>query len=102
MILDDLKSAARSVLRPNAVTIVLFVSLGLGTGANAAVFSAVNALLFATPAGVQDAARLLSIYTSGFDGSSYGLSSLPDYDSIRASVPALESVDAIDDSRVTN
>ena len=38
VIVDDLKSAARSVLRPNAVTIVLLVSLGLGTDANAAVF----------------------------------------------------------------
>jgi predicted permease len=102
VLVDDLKSAARSVLRPSAVTMVLFVSLGLGTGANAAVFSAVSALLFSSPAGIQDSSRLLSIYTSGFDGSNYGLSSPLDFDAIRESVTALESVAAIDDSRVTN
>ena len=76
MLLDDLRSAVRSVSRAKTLTGVLLLSLGLGTGANAAVYSVVHALLFRAPAGIAEASRLTSIYTSQYDGRKFGPSSL--------------------------
>ena len=102
MFLDDLRSAARSVSRAKALTAVLLISLGIGTGANAAVFSVVDALLFRAPAGVTQASTLATVHTSYYDGSPFGPSSLPDFESIAQSVPAFASLAAVDDSSRAN
>ena len=102
MILEDVRAAARSVLRARGLTFVLLLSLGLGTGANAAVYSVVNALLFRPPQGVTDAVRLISIHTTQFDGSPYGASSWNDFLSIRTEVPTLQAVAAYDDRTTGN
>jgi len=46
--LQDLKQAARLLLRTKAWTAVVLVSLALGIGANTALFTAVNGLLLQT------------------------------------------------------
>src|SRR3982750_1380351 len=43
--LNDLRHAARMLLNHTGWTAVVVLSLGLGIGANAAIFSAVNAML---------------------------------------------------------
>ena len=78
----DALQAFRSVARTRALTAVIVISLALGTGANAAVYSAVQALLFQGPAGVVAPGELVEIYTSQMNGGSYGESSYPDFQSI--------------------
>ena len=102
MLFHDLRSAARSVWRAKALTIVLVVSLGIGTGANAAVFSVVDTLLFRPSSGLADTGSLATIHTSQFDGSPYGPSSVPDFESIPHSVSAFLSLAAVDDGLRTN
>ena len=75
---------------------MLLISLGLGTGANATVFTAVDRLLFEPPPGVADRSTLIEIFTAGLDGSSYGPSSHPDFESI-ASLPSFSSLAAVDE-----
>jgi putative ABC transport system permease protein len=92
----DLRHAIRSLLSAPWLTAIVVVSLALGTGANAAVYSAVDALLFRPAAGVARPAALVDVFTSQINGGSYGLSSYADYQSI-AAVPGFAAVAAIDD-----
>ena len=87
--LHDLRHAVRGMARAKGATAVLLLSLALGTGVNAAVFGVLDALLLGAPAGVEDAARLISIYTSEFSGAAYGLSSQPDFESVKSSCDVL-------------
>lgn len=90
------------MFRAKALTTVLLVSLGIGTGANAAVFSVVDALLFRPPSGIPDSKDLATIHTSQYDGSPFGPSSGPDFDSIPQSLSAFVSLAAVDDSLRAN
>ena len=73
---------------------VSVASLGLGIGSAAAVAIVANALFFRPPAGVFEPERLVAVFTSRDDGTSYGHSSYPDYRNLAASVAALEGVAA--------
>ena len=97
MFLHDLRSAARSVSRARALTAVVVVTLGIGTGANVAVFSVVRSLLFRAPAGIVSPGSLATIFTSQYDGSPYGPSSLLDFLSIPQSVSTFTTLAAVDD-----
>ena len=97
----DLRHAVRAIAHAKAVVTVLLLSLGLGTGVNAAVHGALDALLFDPPPGVDEAARLVTVYTSEFSGSAYGLSSLADFHSLAES-GAFASIAAVEDSLVAN
>ena len=99
---EDLKSAVRSVLRARTPTAVLLVTLGLGTGANAAVFSVVHSLLFRAPEGIAEPHLLATIHTSQFDGTPFGPSSMADYLSVRSAARSFENVAAFDDRTTTN
>lgn len=98
-LLSALRSAARSLGRARTTTGILLVSLGLGIGANASLYSAIDALLFRAPAGVREPSRLVTIHTSQYNGAVRGPSSYPDYVSARAGIAAFESLAAFDDSR---
>ena len=93
-IVDEFLTAWRSVIRSRGLAGVLLISLGLGTGANATVFTAVNRLLFEAPPGVADRSTLVEIFTAGLDGSSYGPSSYPDFESIATLTPFMASAAA--------
>ena len=78
----DVRHAARSLSRTPAVSITIIVTLALGLGVNAAMFSLVDAILFRPPSGVVDAGgvrRLWSLhnfrsgaqYWSGYDHSGF-------------------------------
>src|SRR5258706_15937938 len=82
--LHDLRHALRHVASAPWLTAVIVVSLALGTGANAAVYSAVDALLFRAPPGVVDAARLVDLHTSQLNGGTFGHSSYSDFQSMAA------------------
>jgi putative ABC transport system permease protein len=97
--IDDLRFAIRSFARAKTTTAVLLVSLAFGTGANAALYSVIRALLFGAPAGLADASRLAKVFTAQFNGAERGFTSYLDYLSIKASSPSFEALAAFDDSR---
>ena len=100
--LQDLRHAVRSIARSKASSAVVLLSLGLGTGMNAAVSTALRSLLVSGPAGVRDPSSLVDIYTAEFSGLPYGPSSYPDYESIRAAAKSFAAIAAIDDNAVEN
>lgn len=89
----------RGLMRRKLATATLLASLALGTGANATLYSAMDALLFRPPSGVGGSSRLVWIHTSQFNGALYGPSSNPDFASIKTGTPGLQSLAAYDDSQ---
>jgi predicted permease len=79
----DLRHALRTLLRAPAFTATIVATLALGIGANAVIFSAVDAVLL-REAAVTDPETLVDVYTTS--GSNlYSSSSYPDYFDLRAS-----------------
>src|SRR4051812_43343575 len=76
------------------------LTLALGTGANAAVFSFVDALLFKPAPGVHPARPLVSVFTSDFSSGPYGETSYEDFRAIAADTHAFAALAALDDSVV--
>ena len=94
--MTELRHAMRSVTSAPWLASVVVLSLALGTGANAAVYSAIDALLFRPPAGVAEPAALADVYTSQINGATYGFSSYADYVSI-AGTAGIEAAAAVED-----
>ncbi len=86
----DLVYAARLLRRNPVFTLTAVVSVAIGIGANTAIFSVANALLFRSPAGVAGPRRLVDIGVTrggrGFNGS------YVDYLDIRERATTLETV----------
>ena len=72
---QDLRYGARVLLKNKSFTLVALVSLAVGIGANTAIFSLANAVLFQTPP-VADAMRVMSVFGDGRE--SFAIS-YPDY-----------------------
>jgi len=81
-VVNDLRSAWRAISRSPGLVAVIVASLAIGAGANAAVYSAIDALLFRGTAGVSSPSALVDVYTSQITGATYGESSFPDFQSI--------------------
>jgi len=77
-LLRDLRYGARLMVRSPGFATAAIVSLGLGIGANTAIFSLLDAVLL-QPMAVSRPAEIVSIYTSDFSSTQYGSSSYPDY-----------------------
>ncbi|HTI39831.1 MAG TPA: ABC transporter permease [Vicinamibacterales bacterium] len=97
-VFQDLRFSARTLIRTPGWTAIAVITLAIGTGANAAVFSFVDALLFRPAPGVQDGAHLVSVFTSDFSSGPYGRTSYPDFVSIRTGTDAFKDLAAIDAS----
>ena len=89
--LSDLRFGARLLVRAPAFTLVAVCSLALGIGANAAIFGAINGLLF-EPVRAAAPDRLVAIFTSDFSGPRYGGSSYADAVDFARGAPALAGV----------
>ncbi len=63
-VFQDLKYSARVLLRAPGFTVVAALTLALGIGANASIFSLVNGLVLRAPAAVHDPGRLVQIARS--------------------------------------
>jgi macrolide transport system ATP-binding/permease protein len=92
-LLQDLRYGARTLVHSPGFTAVAVVSLALGIGANATIFSLVNAILF-RPLPVERPHELVDLYTSDFSGPYYGSSSYPDIVDFRARNDAFSSLAA--------
>jgi len=90
-IVQDLKFGLRGLRARPRITAVAVVSLALGLGANAAVFSLIDALLFRPFAGVQQPRGLVSLRLLSADGDSEN-PSMPDFLDLRAEQEVLESL----------
>ncbi len=88
-ILHDLRYASRSLRQHALVTATIVITLGLGIGANTAVFSLLNAVALRSPLPVRDADRLYTVnggryVTSGPEGARL---SGPMFDVLRQTAP---------------
>src|SRR5262245_50753057 len=63
--MSDLRYALRGFFRSPGFTLFAILSLGLGIGANVAIYSIANAFLNQRVPGVADPARLIRIYRGG-------------------------------------
>lgn len=82
-LLQDLRYAARSLLRNPGFTTIGVLTLALGIGLNSAVFSATEALLLRPLPGVRNADELVQLYRSFGTSLDYGSSSVPHYLDLR-------------------
>ena len=87
-LLQDVRYALRGLARAPGVTLIALLTIALGTGANATVFSFVSALLLRPVPGVVDPGTVVSVFTSDFSSGPYGDSSYPDFESLRVDISA--------------
>jgi predicted permease len=99
-LLYDVRHAVRTLLRTPAWTLMAVLTLALGVGANTAVFSFVDALLFRPAPGVSAGRALVSIYTSDFSSGPWGSTSYPDFVSMQTGTSAFAELAAEDDSGI--
>ena len=97
-LLQDLRYAVRTLFRTPGWTSMAVVTLAIGTGANAAVFSFVDALLFRPAPAIHPARPLVSVFTSDFSSGPYGSTSYPDFLSLVSDTRAFSALAAVDDS----
>ena len=92
-LLQDLRYALRALAKRPGFTLAAVLTLGLGIGANASVFTVVNWLFFKPPAQVARPEALVAVYTSDFSGPRYSATSWMDYiDFRRGSGDVLEDL----------
>ena len=96
--IGDLRYGMRMLLRSPGLTLAAVLSLALGIGANAAIFSYVDAL-WLRPLAVRDSARLVKVFTSENTSSGenlYGATSNPDYQDLRQQLHSITDLAAED------
>jgi predicted permease len=97
-VLRDFRYAARGFVRARWLALTTIVTIGIGAGANATVFSFIDALLFRPPPGVAEPGSLVAVYTSDFSSGPYGTTSAPDYVSLLTDTTAFSNLAAYADN----
>ncbi|MGH7529848.1 MAG: ABC transporter permease [Gemmatimonadales bacterium] len=97
-LLQDLRYAARSLLRTPTLTGAAIICLALGIGANATTFGVVDRLFFQTPPHVQEPDRVVRVYvrriSSSFGPYVAGVGSYVRYADLRNAVSGFDGVAA--------
>jgi putative ABC transport system permease protein len=92
VLLQDARYAARLLRRNPLFAVTATLSLAIGIGANATIFSVANALLFRAPIGVADPDRVVDIGISRNNSNGFNPGSYPDYLDIRQRATTLDGV----------
>jgi putative ABC transport system permease protein len=94
-VLQDVRYAVRGLRRSPGFTSVAVITLALGVGANAAIFSVVDAVLL-RPAPVRDLDRLVVLWeTDRQSGTTREPASVPDYLDFRARARSVDRIGAL-------
>jgi macrolide transport system ATP-binding/permease protein len=93
ILIQDVRHALRALLRQKGFAIVAVLTLAIGIGANTAIFSLLNPLIF-RPLLVPDAERLCRVFSGRSGGNIYARMSYPNYTDLRASLQAFGSLAA--------
>ena len=97
--LHDLRIALRSLLRRPTFTSVAVLTLALGIGANAAIFSFVDAIAF-RPLPVSEPDRLVAVFPTDREGEMQNFS-FPDYRELRRALRRVEGLAAFSERPVS-
>jgi predicted permease len=96
-LLQDLRYALRTLSKNPGFSIVVVLSMALGVGANAAMFSVVDRVFFQAPTGVVDPAAVRRVYAREriYNGPTSFVSSfsVPDLDGMRESARGLAKIE---------
>ena len=93
-LLQDLRYAIRSFAKAPGFTALALLTIALGIGVNATVFSFVNALLLRPAPAVRNPGGLVSVFTSDFSSGLFGTTSYPDYLSLKEQATAFDGLAA--------
>jgi predicted permease len=90
---QDLRYAVRMLRKRPGFAATAVLTLALGIGANAAIFSLLNPLIF-RPLSVPDPERLCRVFSGHFEGNLYKRMSYPNFRDLRSHVQSFESLAA--------
>lgn len=94
-LLQDIRFAARSLVKAPIFTVVSALTIALGIGATTTVFSVVNSVLLRPPPGIQNANELVRPHRMAEDGSSYHEWSYPSFLAFRNAETGLSDLAAM-------
>ncbi len=88
-LIRDVQLASRTLRKAPGVVLVTVLSLGLGIGVSATVFSLGRALVLGKPGPLGEPERIVAVFPSEDGGGLYGETSFPDYVDIKAEARTL-------------
>ena len=104
-VIRELRYAVRALLRSPGFTVVAVITLALGIGANTAIFSVIDPLLFKSPAHVRDPGHLVRLYFRFVLSRSENVlsteTSVPTYAALRDGVRAFQGAAAFADTKLS-
>ncbi|HYJ85536.1 MAG TPA: ABC transporter permease [Pyrinomonadaceae bacterium] len=98
-LLQDIRYAARSLVKQKTFTVVAVITLALGIGANTAIFSVVNQLLL-RPLPYADADRLVMLWEVSSEGQHQNVTSRANFSGWRDQNTSFEGMAAFTDQRL--